>query len=155
MRETALHANDDRLVFFVADDDALQHSLRHLAVPLLLAGGAAFGGALLGGNGLHARDVAADDANARGVLQLAGGPLETQIELLLLQLEDLVLELIGRHAADVFCFHRPYSAIRSMKRVLTGSLAAASVSASFAIACGIPSTSNRILPGLMRTTQSS
>src|SRR5476649_49261 len=50
-------------------------------------------GALLPGDRFHTRDVAPNDAHARGVLQLTGSPLEAQIELLLLQLEHFVIEL--------------------------------------------------------------
>ena len=46
-------------------------------------------------DGLDARDVAAHLAHPRGVLELAGGPLEAQVELLLLQLSELVAELVG------------------------------------------------------------
>src|ERR1019366_342973 len=109
----------------------------------------------LGGVRLLARDVAANDAHARGVLELAGGALEAQVELLLLQLEHFVIELIERHRSYVGGFHGHYSAIRSTKRVLTGSLAAASPSASLAIATETPSTSNRMRPGLTRQTQNS
>src|ERR1039458_9326907 len=112
-------------------------------------------GALLRGDRLHARDVAANNAHARGVLELAGGALEAQVELLLLQLEHFVIELIERHRSYVGGFHGHYSAIRSTKRVLTGSLAAASPSASLAIATETPSTSNRMRPGLTRQTQNS
>ena len=46
--------------------------------------------------------------------------------------------------------------MRSIKNwVLTGSLAAASASASLATAIGMPSTSNRMRPGLTRVTRSS
>src|SRR6185437_5203346 len=38
-------------------------------------------GALLRGDGFHARDVAADDAYARSILELTGGALEAQVEL--------------------------------------------------------------------------
>src|SRR6478672_8768010 len=48
-----------------------------------------------------------------------------------------------------------YSAMRSMKRVLTGSLAAASASASLATATGTPSISNKMRPGLTRVTHNS
>src|ERR1700741_706462 len=61
--------------------------------------------ALLSRNGLHPRNVAADDAHARGILELTGGPLEAQIELLLLQLEHFVIELIERHRSYVGGFH--------------------------------------------------
>src|SRR6478609_1514404 len=50
-------------------------------------------GALLRRNGFHPRDVAANDAHARGILELARGTLEAQIELLLLELEHFVIEL--------------------------------------------------------------
>ena len=46
-------------------------------------------------HGLDARDVAAHLAHARRALELAGGLLEAQVELLLLQLQELVLQLIG------------------------------------------------------------
>src|SRR5689334_126214 len=51
-------------------------------------------GALLRRNGLHPCDVPADDAHARGILELTSGPLEAQVELLLLQLEHFIIELI-------------------------------------------------------------
>src|ERR1019366_5902900 len=62
-------------------------------------------GALLRGNGLQARDVAADNAHARGILELTGGALETQVELLLLELEHLVVDLVERHRSCVCGFH--------------------------------------------------
>src|SRR5436309_10179386 len=67
--------------------------------PLLLLG------ALLRGNGLDAGDVAAGFTQPRGVLQLSGGALKTQVEAFLLQIEDGVLHLIGAHCADVLDFH--------------------------------------------------
>src|SRR5689334_9430157 len=111
--------------------------------------------AFLRGDCLHARDIAADHTHPRRVLELTGCPLEAQIELLFLQLEHFVIELIERHRSYIGGFHRHHSAIRSIKRVLTGSLAAASPSASRATDTGMPSTSKRIRPGFTRTTQSS
>src|SRR5215471_8489822 len=61
--------------------------------------------ALLRRNRLHPRDVAADDAHARGILELTGGPLEAQIELLLLQLDHFIIELVERHRSYVGSFH--------------------------------------------------
>src|ERR1700675_1006813 len=58
--------------------------------------------ALLPGDGLDARDVAPHRAHARGVLELAGGALETQVELLLLQLQHLIVELIDGQSPHVF-----------------------------------------------------
>src|SRR4029077_13349801 len=114
--------------------------------------------ALLRGDGLDAGDVAAGFLQPRGVFQLPGGALEAQVEALLLQIEDRVLHLIVAHRADVFDFqlgHVHYSAMRSTKRVLIGSLAAASDSASLAIPTDTPSISNITRPGLMRTTHNS
>ena len=75
MGEAALDAHDHRLVLLVADDDALQRSLRHLTLyftsafggrALRLGGGfrrrgrrVALADALLRGDGLDAGDVAA------------------------------------------------------------------------------------------------
>src|SRR3954447_9406199 len=101
---------------------------------------------------LHPRDVAPDDAHPRGVLELAGRPLEAQIELLLLQLQKLVLERIRAHALQiaetVVGFHGlfPQSGRRWTKRVRIGSLAAPSRSASRAVSFGTPSTSNMMRP---------
>src|ERR687884_1656738 len=85
----------------------------------------------------HARDVPADLAHPRRVLELPRRALEAQVELLLLQRQELVLELVRRHGLEVReplgRFHRkalPYSAMRWMKRVLIGSFAAPSRSAS-------------------------
>src|SRR2546423_15628655 len=92
-----------------------------------------FGRALLGGDGFHARDVAAHFAHAAGVLQLTCRPLETQVERFLLELHQLVGELVGAHRPGVAGFHRSalsYSAMRWTKRVLIGSLPAASARAS-------------------------
>src|SRR5205823_14947791 len=92
----------------------------------------------------------------RGVLELSGRALETQVEALLLQIEDGVLPLVVGHRADVFDFHLghvTYSAMRATKRVLIGSLAAASASASLAVCTVTPSISNITRPGLTRATQ--
>src|ERR1700754_1324880 len=97
--------------------------------------------ALLRGDGLDAGDVATRFAQPRGVFQLPGGALETQIEAFLLQIEDGVIHLIGAHCADIGDFHLGhdnYSAMRATKRVLIGSLAAASERASFAVCTVTP-----------------
>src|SRR5262249_54031499 len=61
--------------------------------------------ALLSRDGLEPRDVAAHLAHPRRVLELAGGPLEAQVELLLLELDHLVVDLLDVHAAGFACFH--------------------------------------------------
>src|SRR5512138_1266469 len=138
MGEAAIDAHHYRLRLLVADDHALKSTFRHIGLLLLLR-------ALLRGDGLDTGDIAAGFAQPRGVLQLPGGALETQVEALLLQIEDGVLPLVFSHRADVFDFHLghvTYSAIRATKRVLIGSLAAASASASLAVCTVTPSISN-------------
>src|SRR5262245_58450165 len=112
-------------------------------------------GALLRGDGLDPGDVAAHGAHPRRILELAGRPLEAQVEPLLLELQELVVELVDAHRPDIGWFHRfsSYSAMRSTKRVLIGSLAAARSSASLAVVTDTPSTSKMMRPGLMRVTQ--
>src|SRR5882672_3767489 len=83
-----------------------------IGCPLLL------GVALLRGDGLDAGDVAASFTQPRRVFQLPGGTLETQIETLLLQIDDGVVHLIGAHCTDIGGFHfshdkHPYSAMRA------------------------------------------
>src|SRR3954453_3184254 len=114
--------------------------------------------ALLRGDGLDTGDIAAGFAQPRSVLQLPGGALETQIEALLLQIGDRIVHLIGAHCADIFDFHlghHRHSAMRATKRVLIGSLAAASDSASLAVCTVTPSISKMTRPGFTRATHSS
>src|SRR3954451_22432755 len=68
-------------------------------------------------DGLDARDVAAHLADARGVLKLARGPAEAQVELLLLQGQELVVELIGGLGAQIggvwrFCNPLPHRGVK-------------------------------------------
>src|SRR5215831_10923067 len=152
MGEAAIDAHHHRLGLLVADDHALKGTFRHRENPLLLLG------ALLRGDGLDAGDVATGLPHPRRVLQLPGGALEPQIEALLLQIEDGILHLVGAHRADVGCFHlghEHYSAMRSTKRVLIGSLAAARPNASRAVWLFTPSISNSTRPGFTRTTHNS
>src|SRR5260370_27591489 len=60
-----------------------------------------FSATLLGGNRLDASDVATNLPHARGVLQLTGRPLKAQVESLLLELENLVVELVDGHGAEI------------------------------------------------------
>src|SRR6266702_3275836 len=114
--------------------------------------------ALLRGDSLDPGDVTAGLAPARGIFELPGGAVGAQVEALLLQIQDCVILLVGAQRADVFDLHLchgHYSAMRSTKRVLIGSLAAASVSASFAVCTVTPSISKSTRPGLTRATHSS
>src|SRR6185369_14720417 len=101
------------------------------------------------------RDVAAHGAHAAGVLELAARALEAQVELLLAQLGQLRVELVGRLGADVLGFHRlnPHIPSRATTLVLIGSLAAARRNASSATARDTPSISNMMRPGFTRHTQ--
>src|SRR5690348_8922577 len=63
---------------------------------------------LLRGDRLHARDVAPDGAHARSILQLPGGALKAQVELLLLQLDHFVIKLIECHCSGIGGFHDPH-----------------------------------------------
>src|SRR3954452_7556879 len=149
--EAAIDPHHDRLGLLVADDHALKCTFRHVGPLLLLR-------ALLRGDGLDAGDIATGFTQPRGVFQLPGGALETQIEPFLLQVEDGVLPLIVAHCANVGALHLGhvnYSAMRATKRVLIGRLAAASDSASFAVCTVTPSISKITRPGLTRATHNS
>src|SRR5581483_7210795 len=61
--------------------------------------------ALLVGDRRQARNLATDDPHARSILQLAGGALKAEVELLLLQLRQLVGDLVGTHQAGVGGLH--------------------------------------------------
>src|SRR5690606_7538829 len=80
-----------RLVGLVRHDDTLQHATRHVTL-LLLSDLRALGTQ----NSLDARDVPAYLAHPRRVLELAACLLESQVERLPAQLEQLVLQLVGR-----------------------------------------------------------
>src|SRR6185437_17022442 len=108
-------------------------------------------------HGLDARDVLADLVDAMGLFQLAGGGLEAQVELLLLQLQQLGAELVARQAADFVDLHAAACSTPASRRVTmrvrTGSLAAPRRSASRAMSSGTPSTSNMMRPGATRAAQ--
>src|SRR6185312_16862117 len=57
--------------------------------------------ALLGENGLDARDIAAQYADAAGILHLAVGALKAQVELLLLEVRQLAAQFVGALGAEV------------------------------------------------------
>src|SRR5262245_54149828 len=100
-------------------------------------------------------NVAAHGAHTAGVLELTTRALEAQVELLLAQLGELRVELVGRLGADVGSLHRihPYCPRRVTSLVLIGSFAAASRNASSATTRDTPSISNMMRPGLTRHTQ--
>src|SRR5215831_5210264 len=65
-----------------------------------------FGGALLARDRVDPRDIPPHLADARGVFQLTGRPLEAQIKPLLFQFQELVAELIEGHGPHLVDFHR-------------------------------------------------
>src|SRR5260370_12785959 len=106
---------------------------------------------------LDAGDVAAHLARAGGLLQLATGLLETQVECFLAQVAQLVLELVVGPGTQIAGLHGvlPQAPTRATKRVLIGSLAAASSSPSPATWTDTPSSSNSTRPGLRRAPRHS
>src|SRR5690242_15416606 len=138
--------------------------------------------ALLGENGLDARDIAAQHADAAGVLHLAIGALKAQVELLLLQIAELARQLIAALGAEVLGLGRgfgtrlldllrglgggfflwflghlsiPYSPVRVTNLVAMESFAWPRRMASLAVARSTPSISNRMRPGFTLATQNS
>src|SRR5258706_7943626 len=61
---------------------------------------------------LDAGNVAPHRAHASGILELTARPLEAQVELFLLQLDQVGLQLVGRLGADFVGFHSCYSTPR-------------------------------------------
>src|SRR5262249_48193719 len=90
------------------------------------------------------------------VFERAGGFLETQVELFLLQGEHQVFELFFALGAEFSDFHDlAPSPRRGTNLVLIGSLAEARSNASRAVFSSTPSISNRMRPGSTRATQNS
>src|SRR3954468_7777685 len=136
--------------------------------------------ALLGENGLNARDIAAQDADTAGILHLAIGALKAQVELLFLEVGELAAQLIRALGAEVLSLGRslaggrllglfrsgflggflghislPYSPVRVTNLVAMESFAWPRRMASLAVARSTPSISNRMRPGLTLATQNS
>src|SRR5580692_8959892 len=90
---------------------------------------------------------------------LPAGLLETQVECFLAQVAQLVLELLVGLGTQIGGLHgflpQPSALTRATKRVLIGSLAAASSSASRATWTDTPSSSNSTRPGFTRAAQNS
>src|SRR5579871_5510934 len=88
VHEPTLDRDDHGLVRLVADHGALQYAPWHSSTSSNSAA------RLLRENGLDPGDVAPDDAYPRRIFQLSARPLETQVELFLLQLRQIGLQLI-------------------------------------------------------------
>src|SRR6266851_4253090 len=116
-------------------------------------------GGLLAQHRLDAGDVAAHLAHAACLAELSAGLLEAQVESFLAQVAQLFLELVVGLGTQIGGLHgllpQPSAPTRATKRVLIGSLAAASSSASRATWIDTPSSSNSTRPGLTRAAQNS
>src|SRR5260221_4526762 len=116
-------------------------------------------GGLLAQHRLDAGDVAAHLAHAACLAELSAGLLKAQVESFLAQVAQLFLELVIGLGAKIAGLHgflpQPSAPTRATKRVLIGSLAAASARASLATVTGTPSSSNSTRPGLTRAAQNS
>src|SRR3954454_2980155 len=111
---------------------------------------------------LDAGDGATHLAHPRRLLELVGRRLETQVELLALQLGELLLQLVVAVLLEIL--DRSHSQCSSAARlsprrattlVLIGNFSAARSNAVLASEPGTPSSSNRMRPGLTRATQNS
>src|SRR6185312_1988822 len=155
MREPAVDTHDARLRLFVAHHDALELSLRHVGPPYFDFGCAArFCRATVRIRAMsrrtsRTRDVFSSCPVARWKRRL--------------NRSFLSLSTSSSSWSTVMCLRSSglstaasiYSAMRATKRVLIGSLAAASESASLAIWSGTPPISNMMRPGFTRATHSS
>src|SRR3954469_20729059 len=153
-----LDLDHHRLVGLVRHDRAGENALRHSSNSLCLGLSAA---GALGLQRLDLGDGAAHLANPRRLLELVGGGLEAQVELLALQLAQLLGELVVGVLRNVVKLRHDQASSssdsprRAITLVLIGSFSAARSNAVFAIAPGTPSSSNRIRPGFTRATQCS
>src|SRR5688500_13281845 len=104
-------------------------------------------------------DGAAHLANPRRLLELVGGGLEAQVELLALQLAQLLGELVVGllrkivELGHLYSSSRTDSPRRATTLVLIGSFSAARSKATRASGPGTPSSSNRIRPGVSLAAQ--
>src|SRR5262245_38394381 len=69
------------------------------------------GRGLLAHHSLDARDVPADLLDPVRLFHLAGGLLEAQVELLALEVQQVVVQLVGGEAANFFDLHHAASAV--------------------------------------------
>src|SRR5260370_18311215 len=156
MRDTALDLHDQGLSLRVADDDALENSLRHGSLPQLLFLAARFCAARVlvrarSRRTTRTRAVFCNCPLARWKRRLNCSFFNARIS------SDNWSSVITRRSDRrlFFFISGPYSAMRWMKRVLIGNLAAARVKAWRAISAGTPSISNMMRPGATRTTHNS
>src|SRR5690348_1060834 len=152
MLDLALDQHGDRLVHLVAGDAALEGtrlllflnlSVAHVGRPLLLAAEHEF----------RAGDVTPNAAKLVRLGELAGTLLHAQVELLLAQVQQMLVQLVGRLVVDIFAGH--HITARVTNWVCTESLAAARRNASRAVVSSTPSISYSMRPGWIGATQNS
>src|SRR5713226_2000900 len=109
---------------------------------------------LLAQQGLDSRQITPHFAHALEAFRLAGGHLKAQAEELVGQLALLQVELPDIQLLQFFHPPRHHcTPVRVTNWVLMGSLCAATVIASRAVATSSPSSSNRMRPGSTTATQ--
>src|SRR5262249_6976863 len=106
-------------------------------------------------HGQQPRHVAFGCTQAGGVLELAGGMAESEVEGLLLGIEQLRHQLVVLQIVHLGGLHWCSAPSRVTNFVFTGSLWPARRSASRASSSGTPASSNITLPGLTTATQPS
>src|SRR5882724_8547530 len=146
--EAALDADNDGLVLLIAHHGALQHPLRHSVISYFFSD-ARFCAAMVLMRAMSRRTM-----RTRPVF--SSWPVarwKRKLNCSFLSFKSSSESWSGLIARASSAFIVLYSAMRCTKRVLIGSLAAASASASLASCTGTPSSSNRMRPGLIRTTQ--
>src|SRR5688500_8469195 len=155
-----LDADHHGLVSLVRHHGAAEDALGHLYILSLRLRRGGAGAFIL--KRLDAGDGAAHLAHPRRLLELVGRRLEAQVELLALQLDELLLQLVVGLDLEIVDHGHLYlssSTSDSPRRATTfvriGNFSAARSNAVLASEPGIPSSSNRIRPGLTLATQNS
>src|SRR5262249_49688072 len=110
-------------------------------------------GTLLGQDGLHARDLAAQPADLRGVIELVGEVRKLRLPQVARQLAFHLRQVTHRPLAQFRRFHS--CSLRASTLQLSGSLLLASLNALWAISLGTPSSSYNTRPGSTTATYSS
>src|SRR6266481_1730071 len=154
VRKAALNPHHDGLRLLVAHHLALQYALRHLSTPHFAVAARLPCAAVLmraiSRRTSRTRDVFASCPVARWKRRLNCSFLS------LMSSSSSWSGVIALRSSGLSIgLWSTYSAMRSTKRVLIGSLAAARSSASRASVVETPSISNRMRPGLIRTTHNS
>ena len=91
----------DALDFALVSPPAPSSGAARASGPLLVSTRRLMTGALLLGDRLQPRNVAANDTHPGRVFELPRRPLEAQVELFFLELEHLIVDLVDGHGAGI------------------------------------------------------